>query len=664
MKKLIKWLLILFGGLFVLIVAALLIIPMFVDVQGYRSEIEKRATEATGRPVTLGGELSLSLFPWAGLAFSDLHLGNPPGFKEKDFISVRSFELRLKLLPLISRDIQVKRFIVEGPRLVLEKRKDGKGNWEDIGKASGEASTKGAKTVGEKSRAGLPIKTLAIGEFAVREGAVIYIDQTKETTREISNLSLQLDDVSLDRSIPLTISAEIDGKPISIEGNIGPLGADPGKGSMPLDIIIKALNQLDVHLKGKIMDAASDLRFDLALEISPFSPRKLMDALGQAFPMKTTDPGALNLVALKATLKGDSKAVSIPEGSLELDQSKIAFVLGVKDFAGPDVDFNIHLDSIDLDRYIPPGDEKKPGKKETAVAAEGKKTDYTPLRKLVLNGTIAAGKIKARGVNIRDLKCKLTGKNGIFHIDPLDLKLYEGGMSVKGSVDVRKDVPRSRAEIQAKGIQVGPLLRDFLKKDFLEGRARASVTVRMEGDDAKRIKSTLNGKGQLLFTDGAVVGIDLAGMLRNVKAAFGLSKKAAQRPRTDFSELRAPFTITNGVVKTPGTSLMSPLVRVLAAGKADLVREDIDFRVEPKFVATIKGQGDKMDRSGITIPVLVTGTFSSPKFRPDLKSMITQGLTDPSKIKDMAKELQKGKSVPKSIEKKLKGILKGLPFKK
>lgn len=115
MKKAIKWLLIVVGSLVALVIVALLVIPMFVDVQEYKPEIEKKISEAIGRPFKINGDLKLSLFPWVGLAFSDLHLGNPPGFQEKDLLSIKSFEVKVKLIPLISKHIQVKRFIVEGP---------------------------------------------------------------------------------------------------------------------------------------------------------------------------------------------------------------------------------------------------------------------------------------------------------------------------------------------------------------------------------------------------------------------------------------------------------------------------------------------------------------------------------------------------------------------
>jgi AsmA protein len=673
MKNAIKWVLILVGILIVLIVSALLIIPLFVDVKQYKPQIEEQVSKATGRPFTLGEDLSLTLFPWAGLSFSDLHLGNPPGFKEKDLLTVKSFEVRVKLLPLISRDIQVKRFILEGPRIVLEKNKKGLGNWEGIGKASEEVSPgppkKKEKPAGEKPLEGLPIKTLAVGEFAITEGSVLWIDQAKGVRREISDVTFRLQDVSLDRPIGLAFSASLDGRPVVLEGKVGPLGKEPGKGSIPLNISLKALEQLDVSLKGKIIDPATRPQFDLALGLAPFSPRKLMKALDQTFPVETTDTETLNHVAFKAALQGNTQSMSVSGGVLDLDDSNLKFSIKAKDFSRPDVTFDLHLDQIDLDRYLPPPSDKKPAESEKegkAPAPKQKKTDYAPLRRLILNGTIRVDKLKAQGAKIQDLYLKVTGKSGQFNLDPLTVKLYQGDMSAKGELDVRKDIPKSSIEIHAKKIQAGPLLKDFLKKNFLEGTVDSNVTIGMSGDNAQMIKESLNGNGELHFKDGAIVGIDLAGMVRNVKTAFGLAEKGAERPRTDFSELHAPFTITNGVVKTPKTSLMSPLFRVQAEGKADLVKENLDFRVEPKFVTTLKGQGDKMERSGLMVPVLVTGSFSDPKFRPDLKGMLKKGIKEGIPKPDDLKKLIPGQGTEKgeseTLKEKAKGLLKGLPF--
>ncbi|MBW1836947.1 MAG: AsmA family protein, partial [Deltaproteobacteria bacterium] len=97
--KVLKWILIIGGGLVVLVIAALLAIPMFVDINKYKPAIEKKVTAATGRPFSIGSDLDLSLFPFAGVRFADLQLGNPPGFKDKEFVKIKLFEVRVKLLP-------------------------------------------------------------------------------------------------------------------------------------------------------------------------------------------------------------------------------------------------------------------------------------------------------------------------------------------------------------------------------------------------------------------------------------------------------------------------------------------------------------------------------------------------------------------------------------
>jgi AsmA protein len=148
-------------------------------------------------------------------------------------------------------------------------------------------------------------------------------------------------------------------------------------------------------------------------------------------------------------------------------------------------------------------------------------------------------------------------------------------------------------------------------------------------------------------------------MVRNVAAAFGLAESGQQRPKTDFAELAVPFTIKNGVVNTPQSVLRSPFVRVTATGSADLVKETLDFRVQPKAVASIKGQGDDQQRSGIMVPVLVSGTFSAPRFRPDLSAAAKQKIEKEIFESKEVKKIFKNKET-QPLEKDAKNVLKGL----
>jgi AsmA protein len=665
--KALKWVLIIGGGFVVLVIAALLLIPLFVDVNKFKPEIEKQVASATGRDFAIEGDLKLSLFPWAGVALSNLRLGSPPGFKEKDFVFVKFFDARMKLLPLLSRDIQVDRFVIEEPRIVLEKDKAGRGNWEGLGRPDEKGPPpNGPQPEPEKPEEALVLKSLAVGEFAVRKGALLYVDYLSGSKHEVSDLTLELKDVSLDRPITILLSAALNQVPVSVKGLVGPVGKDPGKGQIPVDVSVSASREMTANLKGTLQDVTAAPKFDLSLVVDPFSPRKAFSALGAPFPVATTDRAALERVSVKGKIRGDTQRVSLSEGALELDESKVGFSFTAKDFDKPDLAFDVNLDKIDLDRYLPPPSEKT----ETASAGSAtgapaepagpKKPDFTALRKMVLDGRVRVGTLKASGMTIQEIDLKMTGRNGVFQLNPLLAKLYQGTISAKGSADVSRDVLRSAMDVETKAVQAGPLLRDLLQKDMIEGTANAQFSISMAGEQPEQIKRTLNGKGQAVFRDGAIKGIDLAGMVRNVTSAFRPDQPAGERPRTDFTELVAPFTISNGVINTQGSSLASPLVRVLATGNANLVDESLDLRVEPRFVATIKGQDDTKERGGIMVPVLVKGTFSEPSFRPDLKGVLEQQLRErtlPSP-KDLLKP-QEGETKPP--QERLRDMLKGLP---
>ena len=667
MNRIVKWGLIVCGGLILLLILVLVILPRFVPVEQYKPRIEAQVTKATGRSFSIGDDLRLSLFPYASLSFSDLKLGSLPGFKEKDFITVKSFDVRVKLLPLLFKDIQIKRFILKGARLILETSEDGRTNWEFNTNTTPELTAKTKKETkipGDAKSMGIPVlKGFTLGELAVTDGSVLWLDHKKKTRKEISDVTLLLKDVSLDRPVGVSFSARFDKQPFSLKGRVGPIGKMPGKGTIPLNLTVKAFEQVDAGLKGNIVDPTAQPSFDVTIDVSPFSPRKLLDAMGEALPVSTSDPSVLNRVSFNAGIKGDKKKVSISDGVVDMDESKINFTLKADDFSKPRIAFNLDLNQIDLDRYLPPSSTKTAKEKKGSEVTEqkkGKQSDYSGLRRLSLNGTVGIGKLKIKNAKIERVHFTLTGEKGIFNLKPLTMNLYQGGMSGDGIFNVTSNVPKTNIHMTLNGVQAGPLLNDLIKKDFLEGMLKAQINLNMKGDDAAVIKRTLNGDGDLLFKVGAIKGIDLSGMVHNINTAFGQAQTGERGPRTDFSEFHVPFSVKNGLVSTSNTSLISPFVRLTASGNADLIKELLDFRLEPKFVETLKGQGDTKNRSGIMVPVLVTGNFSSPKFRPDLEGVLKQ------EIGKSLPELQKKvlgtdskKEGSKPVEEQLKGILKG-----
>jgi AsmA protein len=679
MKKVLKWGAIISVSLIVIVIAALVIISMVVDVNKYKPEIEKLVTDSTQRSFSIGDDLDLTLFPWAGVSLSDIRLGNPSEFAEKDFVTAKSFEVRIKLLPLILsffKEIEISRFIINEPRIALVKTKKGAVNWDfpaadtkpDKDSSDTGPAEESDAAAGKTPSSGLPISGLVVNDFAIENGVVVFTDHAAKMQKEVSAINLTVKDVSMDKPVNLSFSALVDNQPVSLEGSVGPLGAALEGGFVSMDLSLKALEQIALQLKGNLENALTTPGVDIDIALDPFSPRELMAALDQPFPVATSDPKALERVGLNAHVKGNASNVSITNGILEVDESKLKFKLNASEFSRPNLAFDLHLDQINLDRYLPAEPEETTGKKKAAPktgakkgsqAEKGQKTDYTPLRQLIMDGLIQIDKLTIKKAKVQDVHIKITAKNGIINLDPMKLNMYQGDLAGKASVDVRTDTPKSAIKLNVKNIQINPLLQDVAEKDILEGATQAKLSLKMKGDNAARIKKTLNGGGKLTFKNGAIKGIDLAAMVRNVKVAFGLAEKSAERPKTDFTELNAPFTIKNGLVNTPKTSLKSPLLRIIASGDADLVKETLDMRVEPKVVGSIKGQGDKSKHSGLMVPVVVSGTFAQPKFRPDLKSAATQELKQKILGSEEGKKLLEDDD-PTSDKGKAKSLIKGL----
>jgi len=678
-KKVIKWFMVAVGFIAVVVIAMLLLLPVFMDVQKYKPYIERRVSEAVGRPFTMGEKFKASLFPWAGVSLSDLHLGNPPGFDEKAFVSVKSFEIRVQLLPLLLskfKDIRINHIVLNEPRIALIKQKNGKTTWEWKEKESAQSKKKEIKPVEGEPGKDFSLESLVVGDLSINNGLILWIDHSKKENgakkekKEISDLNLQLLDVSLDRPVNLKFDARVNGHPVSINGSIGPVGEKPGREAVPFDISVNALKQLAIHLKGRVDNPAENPEFDMTVDVSPFSLRKLLAETGRPIPAGQSDPGALNKVAFKAHLKGNPQKIAVSDGILKIDESKINFSVNAKDFSRPDVTFNVKLDRIDLNRYLPPKTGKKsdgnkksgsnePASKKTGSKKPGEKTDYSSLRSLVLNGSIRAGKVKVNKTIAQDINVKISAKNGVFHINPLTMKLYNGDMSGKVTLNVKKDTPQSNIKLKLNNIECEPLIKDILEQDLLSGTVKAGVTLSMSGDNAELIMKTINGKGEFRIKDGAVKGIDLVAMVRNTDGAYGFAGQSNKKPETRFSELYAPFTIIDELFKTTDTRMVSTLIRVAVSGKANLPGETLKFRIEPVVVTTSKADKKKMKRSEVKVPVLVSGTFSSPKFRPDLKAIAKDNLEkEVFESKKFKKIFKKKKYAP--YEDMTKSLLKGL----
>ena len=233
--------------------------------------------------------------------------------------------------------------------------------------------------------------------------------------------------------------------------------------------------------------------------------------------------------------------------------------------------------------------------------------------------------------------------------------LFDGTVSGQVNADASGAVPALALDLRINGVQAEPVLTRFADFDRLAGTARAVASLRTTGASERAMVEGLDGQGSVTFTDGAIKGINLAAMVRNAAAAFQGQPVGNEPQQTDFAELGGNFTIQNGVVRNDDLRLLAPLLRLEGRGTVALPPKTIDYRLQPRLVSTIEGQGGTRDVTGIAVPVLVRGSLTDPSFAPDLAGLAEEALRNPEAIREQIEGL-KGKRPEEAV----RGLIEGL----
>jgi AsmA protein len=171
-------------------VAGLVALPFIVDPNDYKDEISTQVEKMTGRNLTLQGDIGLSVFPWIALELGPLSLSNAEGFKADSFAKVDAAEIRIKLMPLLKKQLEMDTIVLDGLVLNLETNKDGKTNWDDLTQAD-EVIKEDKKPSEEK--AGPALAAVSIAGVKLSNANILWSDASKGESFQLRNLNLDTD---------------------------------------------------------------------------------------------------------------------------------------------------------------------------------------------------------------------------------------------------------------------------------------------------------------------------------------------------------------------------------------------------------------------------------------------------------------------------------------
>jgi len=718
MGKFLKFILWLVVALAALVAIAALVLPMVIDPNDYKAEIATAVEKQTGRTLTIEGDITLSVFPWLGLDIGPTQFSNAAGFDEPSMARMEAVQVRVKLLPLLRKQLEVDKIRLSGLQLYLAKDKQGLTNWADLTAPAkaGEPTDKAAtETAGDAAAGGL--ERLAIGGIEVTGASLHWDDRSSDSRYEVNELSLttgaiepgEAFDLNLQMQLlstqpaiktglslrgELLIATDLDaltitGAKLEVDAQGDSLPDGQVRAALTTDVSLglaaqtlllpnMVLETLGLQITASVTgaDISSDApRFNGTLAIAEFVPRKVLQALGEAAPV-TADDSVLRKADANMAWDASLQHFAASALTAHLDETTLNGELKVQSFDAPAITFALLLDQIDIDRYLPPATGQEGGAEgasgDKAAGSSGGKgagksspqsgeLPLEPLRNLNLNGELRMAQLKAFNLRSRDVLIQIRARDGVLDISPLTAKLYEGAIDVDLKLDARKDTPRFTVKESLTGVQAGPLLKDLTGDDPLLGTANVKADLNTAGSNVDEILNALKGTAEFSFKEGAINGVNIAALIREAQATLKgqPAPKQEQPNQTDFALMQGTATVTNGLVKNDDLILQSPLLRITGAGEVNLPKEAVDYMLTTKFVGSLEGQGGKgyQELEGLSVPVHVGGTFSKLTYAPDLGAV----------AKDAAKaEVEKRVQEEKQkLEKKLgtdipDSLLKGL----
>jgi AsmA protein len=642
----------------VLVIGAAIAVPFLVPTDTYKQQLIAQVQKATGRELQVAGPLKLSILPRIAVEMSGVQLANAPNSEPPAMVGLDQAEVELKVLPLLRGAVEVERFILTRPQIHLEIAADGRPNWQ-FGESQPATETDGSTGGGTS----LPITELKLGEIRIVDGALTYADRRSGQIERLDEINLELNLPDIRSPLAANGSLGYKGETVALQLGLADPYAVLQGGSSAAEIAVNG-TPLQLDFKGTVANGPEP---EVAgpVELTVPSVRALAGWL--ASPIELAGDG-LQKLSIAGELAGSPSRVAFTGAMIGLDQIQGQGEVTI-DLAGPTpaVAGRLDLGAVDLNPYLPPetpaatpeqpaeGTGGTPGGTGEAAAAEGWSDE--PIQFPAIGGADVAFELTLQALTVRDLKLDRT-------VLALDLQgttmtatlkefgLYGGRGNGVLTLALADGRPTVAQKVELAGLQALPFLRAAAGFERIEGTVSANLDVTSTGQSQKALVENLDGSGRVVFADGAITGINIAAMVRNVGAAF-LDPAAGETRKTDFAELSGSFAIADGIVDNRDMTLQAPTLRVNGAGTVDLPARRLNYRIEPKAAATLEGQGGQQDVAGLLVPVMITGPWDNLSFAPDLRGVLQDALKDPAKVKEQLEAI--GQS-PEQVRQQLKKL--------
>lgn len=595
-----RWIIRILGvlaSLIVLGVGALFLLPADRIATLAAQQFEAR----TGRALTIAGPVRPTVWPVIGARIEGVTLASADWATGGPLLQAQLLDMGVDLAGLIGGNLTVRRFELRGARLVLERAADGRANWTFDGLGSDAPA---------QPTAGGSGGTLSLERVEIRDAALRFIDRATGTDLTAEGMDLDLTLPDLDGPGSLDLSGRLNGQAVSAGLRIDAVSRFLSGQVTGLTLDAQA-GPARIGFQGRAGLAPLAAEGRMTLQTPALAP--LLALAGQSGP-EPLPPAARPLdIAGQVTLA--------PAGSLHLRDTRLAAGGARADLAldittegpRPRVTGQITAGALDLRPFLAGGSPatapSPPGWPRDAI-------DASALGALDAEIALTTGALQTGALDLERLSAVLTIDRARAVLALREARSFGGNVTGELVANNRSGLSVG-GNLTARGIGLLPLLTQAADFRRLSGSADAQLRFLGVGQSVDAILRSLSGEGRLDLGQGEIIGLDLAGMLRNLDMGY-----VGDQNRTVYDSITGSFTIEGGVLRNQDLRMDARRVTVDGRGSVDLGNRTLDYRVTPVALQ------DPETGRALRVPLVISGPWDAPRFRLDLEGLAEERLRE------------------------------------
>lgn len=360
------------------------------------------------------------------------------------------------------------------------------------------------------------------------------------------------------------------------------------------------------------------------LKLDPISLREWAPKLGVSLP-QTTDPEVLKRLSFAGAVALTKTSATVNDIVLQLDDTTMKGDLGLADLDSRALRFDLSIDRINADRYLPP-----PAKEAQNADTQNEPPAEIPvdaLRKLNARGQLRIDEAIFAGVKFSKLRLGVNARDGRVRFHPSEASMYGGRYRGDIGIDATGEAARITLDEHIENVDFAPLFKDLFETGRVSGRGAANIKLAGAGRNTDDVLKTLDGTVDFNVSNGALEGADLWYEIRRARAVLKQQPIPTREgpARTPFTALTGTGVMQDGVLANKDLNVAMQYLKVTGQGVVDLPGNTLDYALLATVLKIPREGADAAQMQDLVdaqIPVKVSGALTDPKVRPDIEAYL------------------------------------------